>query len=72
MKSVESVKRTVCAALVLCALPVAGLRAEELNAIVLRVNDEITTLYEYRERKAARERAIAVSTTRCRRVVPRA
>ena len=61
MKSVESVKRTVCAALVLCALPVAGLRAEELNAIVLRVNDEITTLYEYRERKAARARAIAES-----------
>lgn len=61
MKRVEFLKRTACAALVYCALPVAVLPAEELNTIILRVNDEITTLYDYRERKAARERAIAES-----------
>ncbi len=61
MKSIELLKRTACAALVYCALPVAALPAEELNAIILRVNDEITTLYDYRERKAARERAITES-----------
>lgn len=61
MKSAEFAKRSVCAALLLCAVPVTGARAEEMNAIVLRVNDEITTLYDYRERKEARERAIAES-----------
>ncbi|MEO7794729.1 MAG: peptidyl-prolyl cis-trans isomerase [Thermoanaerobaculia bacterium] len=59
MKSVDCLNRTVCAALVLWALPVAALLAEEVNSIVLRVNDEITTLYDYRERKEARVRAIA-------------
>lgn len=61
MKSIELLKRTACAALVYCALPVAALPAEELNTIILRVNDEITTLFDYRERKEARERAIAES-----------
>ena len=61
MKNVEQLKRTVCSALVLCVFPAVALSAEELNTIILRVNDEITTLYDYRERKLARERAIADS-----------
>ncbi|MEO8197332.1 MAG: hypothetical protein ABI689_11470, partial [Thermoanaerobaculia bacterium] len=61
MKSIELLKRIACAALACCALPVAALPAEELNAIILRVNDEITTFYDYRERKLARERAITES-----------
>jgi peptidyl-prolyl cis-trans isomerase SurA len=64
MKSVDSVKRTVCAALAALAillLPAAALSAEELNAIILRVNDEITTQYDYRARKEARLGAIAES-----------
>ena len=64
MKSVEFLKRSVCAALVLSALPAVTavpLFAEDLNAIILRVNDEITTHYDYRERKAARVRAIQES-----------
>ena len=59
MKSVESVTRTVCVALALFALPAVTLLAEELNAILLRVNDEIATLYDYEQRKAARVGAIA-------------
>lgn len=61
MKTVEFSRSIVCVALALWAFPAATLPAEELNAIVLRVNDEITTLYDYRERKEARERAIAES-----------
>jgi parvulin-like peptidyl-prolyl isomerase len=64
MKSVEFVKRTVCAVLVLSAFPGAAavpLFAEDLNAIILRVNDEISTYYDYRERKSARVRAIQES-----------
>jgi parvulin-like peptidyl-prolyl isomerase len=64
MKSVEPVQRAACLTLALLAfplLPAPALRAEELTAIVLRVNDEIGTLYEYRERKKARENAIAES-----------
>lgn len=61
MKSVESLKQTVCVALALCVFPAVALPAEELNTIILRVNDEITTLYDYRQRKEARERAIAES-----------
>ena len=61
MKSVEFLKQTVCVALALWAFPAATLPAEELNTIILRVNDEITTLYDYRQRKEARERAIAES-----------
>ena len=57
MKSVEFLKQTVCVALALWAFPAATLPAEELNTIILRVNDEITTLYDYRQRKEARERA---------------
>ncbi len=60
MKSVEFLKRIVCAALVgfVPAVTLAPLHAEELTSIILRVNDEITTYYEYRERKTARLRAI--------------
>ena len=61
MKSIEFLKRTVCSALLCCALSAAVLPAEELTAIILRVNDEITTLYDYQERKEARERAITES-----------
>jgi len=64
MKSVEFLKRTVCAVLVLSAFPGAAavpLLAEDLNAIILRVNDEISTYYDYRERKSARVRAIQES-----------
>jgi parvulin-like peptidyl-prolyl isomerase len=61
MKSADFSKRIVCIALALSALPVVVLRAEEVNAIILRVNDEITTLYDYQERKKARERAIVES-----------
>jgi len=59
MKSVENLKRTVCLALAVLAVPAAALVAEALNTIVLRVNDEIATLYDYRERKAARVGAIS-------------
>ncbi len=61
MKSVEFLNRVVVAALVLSTFPADPAPAEELNGIVLRVNDEITTLYDYRERKRARERAISES-----------
>ena len=37
----------------------AAVGAEELNSIVLRVNDEIATLHDYRERKEARLAAVA-------------
>jgi parvulin-like peptidyl-prolyl isomerase len=46
------------ALLVAVALP-AG--AEEINRIVLRVNDEIATLHDYEQRRAARLAAIASS-----------
>lgn len=61
MKITEVLKRFAVAVLVWGLFPVEPASAEELNSIVLRVNDEITTLYDYRERKQARERAIAES-----------
>lgn len=61
MKSVEFLKRTVCGVLALWILPAVALPAEDLNSIILRVNDEITTLYDYRERLKARVRAIGES-----------
>ena len=62
MKSVETVKRTVCVVLAFLAVPAAALVAEELNAIILRVNDEIATRYDYDQRKQARLRALAESS----------
>ena len=61
MKSVDSLQRTVCAVLAILIFPSVALRAEELNAIILRVNDEITTYYDYSARKQARLGAIADS-----------
>ncbi len=59
MKSVKTVQRTVCVALAFLAVPAVPLVAEELNSIVLRVNDEIATLYDYRQRNEARLGAIS-------------
>ncbi|MEO8275556.1 MAG: peptidyl-prolyl cis-trans isomerase [Thermoanaerobaculia bacterium] len=59
MKSVDFLKRTICVALISCAFPVTAFAAESLNGIVLRVNDEIATLYDYKNRKEARLSAIS-------------
>ena len=45
-----------CVLLIASALPLAA--EEDINRIVLRVNDEITTLYDYEQRKADRLTAI--------------
>ena len=62
MKSVETMKRTVCVVLAFLAVPAVALVAEELNSIILRVNDEIATHYDYELRKQARLGAITEST----------
>ncbi len=62
MKSVETVKRIVCVVLAFLAASAAAVVAEELNAIILRVNDEIATRYDYELRKQARLGAIAESS----------
>lgn len=62
MKSVKTVKRTVCVVLAFLAVPAVALVAEELNSIILRVNDEIATRYDYELRKQARLGAITEST----------
>ncbi len=49
---------TALAVAALLALPARADAAEEVNRIVLRVNDEILTLHDYEERKAARLTAL--------------
>ena len=52
------IRSAVLTATLLAAGAVAPVPAEELNSIVLRVNDEIATAVEYRDRRDARTAAI--------------
>src|SRR6187455_1976343 len=49
----------VSAALLVATIAAPAARAEEVNSIILRVNDEISTLYDYQERRDARLAAIS-------------
>ena len=70
MRIAEVRFRHALLALLATLLPAAPVAAEEINSIILRVNDEIATRFEYEDRKNTRLGMIGEARDLHARLVP--